>query len=349
MYPAPACRQRGMFLAAMRQFIAVLTVFFILSFLIKVFPQLPTFPALFQALNVVSEWTEEFYQWDAMKIMKIGMPVLNRSDFEGDTSDLTAWQSILDGVGVVSRVNLHNPASVLQSQIPLLAAVEIPAEAATALPVQPLEAASALSGECLIAIYNTHTGETYSLTDGVERLDGRMGGVVTVAAALQEELESKYGIKTARSERINDADYNLSYLEAEKTVRELLADNPKTMVVLDIHRDANKTREQSIVKINGQDVAPLLFIVGSDVRRPFPNWRQNQAFAQKLSNKINDMYPGLSLGIRVYDGIYNQVLHPHALLVEVGTTKNSTEEAVRSIRFLAAALAGVLEQQTPGK
>lgn len=346
MYPAPACRQRGMFLAARRQFIAVVTVFLILFFFIKVFPQLPACPAFFQAFNTASKWTEELYQWDAMKIMKMGMPVLNRIDFEGDIGELTAWQIILDGVGAVSRVNLSNPAGVLHSEIQFLARLEIPAEKVTALPVQPLEPAAVLSEDCLVAIYNTHTGETYSLTDGVDRLDGRKGGVVTVAAALQEELESKYGIKTVRSERINDADYNLSYLEAEKTARELLAANPKTTVVLDIHRDANKTREQSIIKINGQNVAPLLFIVGSDARRPFPNWQQNHAFAQELSNEINGMYPGLSLGIRVYDGIYNQSLHPHALLVEVGTTKNSTEEAVRSIRLLASALAGILGQQT---
>jgi len=346
VYPAPAYRQRGMFLAAMRQLVAVVTVFFVLAFFTKIFLQLPAFPVLFQTLNQVSEWTRNFYQWDAIKIMKIGMPVLNRSDFEGDTADLTVWQIILDGVGTVSRVNLHNPAGVLQSQIPLLAGLEVPVETVTTLPGQLPGPASVLPGDCLVAIYNTHTGETYSLTDGVERLDGREGGVVTVASALQEELESKYGIKAARSERINDADYNTAYLESEKTAKELLTANPKTLAILDIHRDSGKTREQSVVKINGQDVAPLLFIVGSDARRPFPNWRQNHAFAQELSNRINSMYPGLSLGIRVKDGLYNQSLHPHALLVEVGTTKNSTEEAARSIRLLASALASVLGQQT---
>lgn len=343
MYPVPACRQRSMFLTAMRQLFAVVTGFFVLFFFIKLYHQLPACPALYQTLNIASQLTQDFYHWDAMKIMEKGLPVLNRVNFEGDTGNLTVSQIILEGWGAVSRVNLHNPAGVLQSEIPILARLEIPVEAVTALPAQPVPAA-VLTGDCLVAIYNTHTGETYSLTDGVERLDGRKGGVVTVAAALQEELENKYGLKTTRSERINDADYNTSYLESENTARELLAANPKTMVILDIHRDSGKTREQSIIKINGQEVAPLLFIVGSDARRPFPNWRQNYAFAQKLSNQINSMYPGLSLGIRVYDGIYNQSLHPHALLVEVGTTENSTEEAARSIRLLAAALAEILLQ-----
>lgn len=346
MYSNSAYRHRSMFLAAAHRLTNVVMGLLILIFLTRVFSQTPVSCHLFQALNVVSGWTVDFFRWDAMKIMKIGIPVLNSSNFEGDNGDLTVWQNLLNEMGVVSRANLNNPAGVLQSEIPLLGYLEIPAEKVTALPIQQPELATVLPGDCLVAIYNTHTGETYGLTDGVERLDGRKGGVVTVAAALQEELESKYGIKTARSERINDADYNKSYLESEKTARELLTSNPKTMVILDIHRDSGKTREQSIVKINGQDMAPLLFIVGSDTRRPFPNWQQNHAFAQELSNKVNSLYPGLSLGIRVKDGLYNQSLHPHALLVEVGTTKNSTEEAIRSMRLLASALAVILGQET---
>lgn len=345
MYSAPACRRGSVFSTAIRQLVAVAAVFLNLFFFVKVFPLLPACPVLLNAFNVLSIWTEEFYQWDAMQIINAGMPVLNRSDFERDEGGLSAWQIILDGAGSVSRVNLRNPAGVLQSEMPLLANIEIPAEEVSGFAVQQPGPTAILSDDCLVAVYNTHTGETYSLTDGVERLDGRKGGVVTVAAALQEELESKYGIKTARSERINDADYNTAYLESEKTARELLKANPKTMVILDIHRDSEKTREQSVVKINGQDMAPLLFIVGSDARRPFPNWRQNYAFAQELSNKINDMYPGLSLGVRVYDGLYNQSLHPHALLVEVGTTKNSTEEAARTARLLASALAEILGEK----
>jgi stage II sporulation protein P len=343
LYPAPVCRQRAVFLAVTRRLIAVAMSFFVLFFIVRAFPRLPACPALFQVFKMASKWTDDFYQWDAMEIMKTGMPVLNRIDFEGDDGDLTVMQIILESVGAVSRVNLHNPSGVLQSEMPLLAQVEMPVKKVTAVPYQPENAAS-LTDDCLVAVYNTHTGETYKLTDGVERLDGRKGGVVTVAAALQEELESKYGIKVARSERINDANYNSSYLESEKTAKELLEANPKILAILDIHRDANKTREQSIVKVNGQDLAPLLFIVGSDARRSFPNWRENYAFARELSNKINDMYPGLSIGVRVYDGVYNQSLHPRALLVEVGTTENSTEEAARSARLLAAALAEVLGQ-----
>ncbi|MHB8985683.1 MAG: stage II sporulation protein P [Eubacteriales bacterium] len=250
-----------------------------------------------------------------------------------------------------AHVELHSPESTLFSALPLPVSsqvrggVAVSAEPRSAAPdMQKTPARVAASGDTLVCIYNTHTGETYSLSDGVERLDRRQGGIVTVAAALQEALE-KQGIKTARSDRINDYNYNNSYLESEKTSRELLAANPKAAAILDVHRDSGKTREQSLVKVNGQDAAPVLLIVGSDARRPFPAWRENYAFASELSAKMDEMYPGLSLGVRVKDGQYNQFLHPRAVLVEIGTSKNSTEEAARSAGLFADVLADLLKRK----
>lgn len=349
MYPAPASRIRRIYPAKFRRFITAASLFF--AFLFILFRSLPlpvVYPALVETAQSYPDKILALYRKEPLKILKTAMPVLGWSSFEGDEGALTISQLMWGAARAVAGVDLRSPASVLQSQVPLLAAVEPPgavvlkprddfiSESLTSRP------ASALPGEALVSIYNTHTGETYSLTDGVDRLDGRHGGVVTVAAALQEALENKYGIKVARSDKINDSKYNFSYIESEKTARELLAANPQTRVLLDIHRDSGKTREQSVVKINGQEVAPILLVVGSDARRPFPNWRQNYAFAVELSSKMNEMYPGLSLGVRVKDGAYNQFLHPHAVLVEAGTTKNSTEEAVRSARLLADVLAGLI-------
>ena len=46
----------------------------------------------------------------------------------------------------------------------------------------------------------------------------------------------------------------------------MLAEHPHLKIVLDIHRDAGKSRQDSIVTINGQQVAPILKIIGSDAR-----------------------------------------------------------------------------------
>lgn len=350
MYPAPACRFRRVVPATTRRFVSAAGLFLALVLFLLNVPPLPAiYPSLVETMKNTPARMIAIYQREPLKILKTAMPVLGWSSFEGDAGGRNSPRILWDVIEAVGRVSLHSPVAVLQSQIPLLAAVEPPGEAVVNRPgdsipdsIFPARTVSSLPGECLVSIYNTHTGETYSLTDGVERLDGKHGGVVTAAAALQEALENKYGIKVARSDKINDLSYNTSYIESEKTARELLAANPKTRVILDIHRDSGKTREQSVVIVNGREAAPILFIVGSDARRPFPAWRQNHAFAVEFSTKINEMYPGLSLGVRVKDGLYNQFLHPRAVLVEVGTTKNSTEEAVRSARLLADVLAGML-------
>lgn len=343
MYSAPISRYRKV--NPGRRFIAGLgLIITILFFIIKISSVLEAYPSLIDRLRAAPAKILAVYQMEPEKILKSAIPVLRWGSFEGDNDNPSLAQAFLYVTGAAGRVNLLSPAAVLQSQIPLLAAIDYPATVLVNSPdyTTPVKMASALPTESLVGIYNTHTGETYSLTDGVERLDGRRGGVVTVAAALQETLENKYGIKVARSDRINDLNYNTSYLESEKTARELLAANPGIRAIFDIHRDSGKSREQSVVNVNGQEVAPILFIVGSDVRRSFPTWRQNYAFAVDLSNKLNEKYPGLSLGVRVKDGLYNQFLHPHAVLVEAGTSKNSTDEAVRSARLLADVVAEVI-------
>lgn len=343
MYSVTASRCRRAFQS--RPPIKVFGLLFLIVFcLVKIVPAVFAAPLWAGAVRELSGRVLNSYRAEPLQIIKTALPILRWSSFEADSEIPSVMELFLSGAGAVGRVNLLSPAAVLQSQIPLMAAVDFPG---TALVLSPdIEAGEnavpALTGESLVCIYNTHTGETYSLTDGVERLEGRQGGVVTVAAALQEALENSYGIKVARSDKINDANYNTSYIESEKTARELLAANPNTGVIIDIHRDSGKTREQSVVNIDGQSLAPVLFIVGSDTRKAFPAWRENYAFAVELSDKINEKYPGLSLGVRVKDGVYNQSLHPRAVLLEVGTTNNSCEEAVRTARLVAGAVAEVI-------
>lgn len=356
MCPSPACRlKRRMYSASARRLVKAILFIMYIIFFVMLISLLPVNPLVDSTVKNFPLKAISFCERDPLLILKKAMPVLEWSSFEDDGPKLTVSRAFWNIIEAFVRVDLHNTAAVLQSQIPLLTAVELTGEVAAARLggssgggiVTEEKGVSPLSGESLVSIYNTHTGETYRLTDGVERLDGRRGGVVAVAAAIEETLENRYGIKVARSDKINDANYSTSYIESEKTARGLLAANPKTKVLLDIHRDSGKTRKQSVINVNGQEVAPVLLVVGSDARNPFPTWRQNYAFAVRLSEKINEMYPGLSLGVRVKEGRYNQHLHPRAVLVEVGTTNNYIEEALQSARLFASALAELfIEEQT---
>lgn len=263
-------------------------------------------------------------------LLRSASPLIFQSDGGGDTLD---WYSF-------------DPEFLLRSELPFLPRTKTAELSETALTepttaIPEKDASKSLqppANQNMVFIYHTHTGETYTLTDGMDRLDGKCGGVATVGAAIQEVLEKNYGLRVVHNTKIHDKQYAVSYRESEKTVRNFLSDNSNAAVIIDIHRDAGRSRKNSLVKINGQQIAPLCFIVGSDSRQPFPNWKENYQFAGQLAGKLDEKHPGLCLGVRIGAGRYNQFLHPRSLLVEVGSASNSTEEAVAAARLFADVL-----------
>ena len=300
-------------------------------------------PFMKNGVNRLSAWMTRYPE----KLVSIAMPVFScvnngvMVDESGKKSGFAVW---------LPGVDLRGPQYILRLGMPLLSKVQVPENVSVAvLPTdtdtgEGEKKTTVLSNDCLVAIYNTHTGETYALTDGVVRLDGQRGGVTTVAAALKQSFEEKYGIKTAISDHINDEVYNSAYLESEKVAQQLIAVNPKLQVVLDIHRDSEKKREQTMVEIKGQKAARVMIVIGSGARTPFPTWKENQSFAQQVVAKMDELYPGLSLGVRVKEGRYNQHLHPHSILLEIGSVDNATEEAVYSAQLMADVLAGMIQK-----
>ncbi|MDN5347509.1 MAG: stage sporulation protein [Clostridia bacterium] len=210
-------------------------------------------------------------------------------------------------------------------------------------PPPPEKMPPADSKHPLVAIYNTHNSESYRPTEGSDKFPGKNGGVSRVAGTLAQALTQDYGISVVRSTTIHDyPDFTRSYINSEQTLRKILAQNPSIQVVLDIHRDAG-LQEAPVVEINGQKVAQILLIVGTDARLKHPNWRQNEAFARRVEAKMNELYPGLCRGIRLQEGRYNQHLHPRALLIEIGSNDNTLEEAENAAKLLARVVAEIIK------
>lgn len=218
-----------------------------------------------------------------------------------------------------------------------------PAEQVPA-PVQ--EASRDDSGGPQVLIYNTHSGETFVRTDGVVKKVGEHGGVFTVATALARALETKHNIKVLQSPKIHDRSWlkENPYQASGITVAEALKANPSIKVVIDVHRDAQVPRANSVTKINGQMVAKVMLVVGTNARNNNPKWMQNYLFTKKIGTQMNKLYPGLLRKIMTKRGRYNQHLHPRAILLEIGTTENYTEEAVRSAQLLANVIASCLKE-----
>lgn len=99
------------------------------------------------------------------------------------------------------------------------------------------------------------------------------------------------------------------------------------MSLIDIHRDSQRHGKTTAL-INGKNYAQVYFILGHANK----NWKQNEAFANKIHQLLEKNYPGISRGIwgkssgNGNNGEYNQTLSPNSVLIEVGGIDNSADE-----------------------
>ena len=115
-------------------------------------------------------------------------------------------------------------------------------------------------------------------------------------------------------------------------------------VLLDLHRDSLK-RSKTTIQHSGVSYAQLTFVVGAE----HANYKLNEAFASAVSKEVNGMVPSISKGVlaKTHDsgnGIYNQDLSSHSLLVELGGIENTEEEINRTIAILAKAISNIFDE-----
>jgi stage II sporulation protein P len=215
------------------------------------------------------------------------------------------------------------------------------------------------SGGPLVAIYHSHAMESYlPLVKQVSAgSTGKMNAEeafaddpeITVVRAGQELaniLATKYAIPNVHSRRFHDAGGRVgAYVESATTIERLLAQYPTIKVLLDLHRDSPR-RAATTATVGGQSVARILLLVGSSVTLQHPNWRANLAFANKLHEVMERLYPGLSRGVMVKESRYNQHYLPHSVLVELGGVDNSMGEVLTSVRLFAEVLMVALREDT---
>lgn len=209
----------------------------------------------------------------------------------------------------------------------------------------------------LIAIYHTHTSETYMddprKQDGNGHvLQGNIGNVGKVGMELARVLSEKYGFRVIHTTKVHDEIYNRSYYNSRNTVKQLLQENPDIDLILDIHRDGIKaalTKEQ-LTAVFGNERAANIMIVVANGKYSFGeaesrnDWQKNLALARELADWLDRLYPGLLRRIEERDTTtnrYNQDLSPVSLLIEIGDYRNTTQEAINAAHYLADAIAAM--------
>ena len=194
-----------------------------------------------------------------------------------------------------------------------------------------------------VLIYHTHTSESYT---GVEkytdayRTEDNNSNVVKVGNTLKEEL-NKYGIFVRHDTTQHDyPSYNGAYKSSLKTVENILK-NENYDIIIDVHRDALASNSQyrPTAEINGETVAKLMFVVGTNsAGLKHDNWIENLKFAIAVQQRANEVFPGLFRDLHLSTSRYNQHTSNKSIILEVGATGNTIEEACLAMKYFALLL-----------
>lgn len=204
--------------------------------------------------------------------------------------------------------------------------------------------------DSIVFVYHTHNRESWNseVQEGESNASSKSKNITLVGKRLAKQLESK-GMKTMVSDTdyptmVPDYEWSYSYKYSRKTVKEAIASNDQLQFFFDLHRDS-QARKYTTAEINGESYAQVYFIIG----QRNPNWKENEAFAKKIHEKLEKKYPGLSRGIwgktaSSGNAEYNQSLAAQNVLIEVGGVDNTLEESYRTADALAEVIAEIYEE-----
>lgn len=214
---------------------------------------------------------------------------------------------------------------------------------------QELPVAARRTGD--VAIYHTHSDESYVPSDGAESIPYR-GGIFDVGDRFARALEGQR-VRVIHSRTPHDPHDAQAYVRSRRTAVQLLKANPAAL--FDVHRDGVPDPTFYRREIKGQTLSQLRLVVG----RQNPHMQANLEFARKLMARANQTYPGLVKEVFIGAGDYNQDLSPQSILIEAGTYTLYKEEAQEGTELLARVVPAVMgvgvkarpqvsETRTPG-
>ena len=147
-----------------------------------------------------------------------------------------------------------------------------------------------------------------------------------------------YGFNVTHDTTYHDyPNYSGSYGRSMATVENVLLSHSGTDIIIDLHRDAiaDSSYAPSVI-IGDEKVSQLMFVIGTDGGGlEHTNWKSNLKFAVKIQEVASKLYPGLFKPIILRNSRYNQNLGKAACIIEVGSTGNTLEQCLNSMKYLS--------------
>lgn len=216
------------------------------------------------------------------------------------------------------------------------------------------------SDEPQILIMHTHTTESYEPYDKdwydagyISRSLDPDNSVVAVGEAISEQLASA-GINVIHDCSVYDVPYTGAYERSLAGVTGLLSEYPSIKAVFDIHRDAieyaDGTRVSAVSEINGKKAAQFMIICAADDGNyDVPDYIDNFHFACEIQQEAEKLYPTLTRPVLFQYCQYNQQVSKGALLIEVGSHGNSTDQAIYTGELIGKTLVSLFTGKAPAE
>ncbi len=187
----------------------------------------------------------------------------------------------------------------------------------------------------LIAMYATHSDESYKPTDGTQSAEDGHGGIYDVCESLKTALEEK-GITVILDETKHVPHDAGAYRRSRQTAIELLKQAPDALI--DVHRDGIPDPDEYKTEVDGEAVSKVRLLVG----RSNQNSSANKEFALQLKAVADSEYPELIKDIFIGKGAYNQDLMSNAILLEFGTHTLDKDRVIASTKLMSNVIANTL-------
>lgn len=204
-----------------------------------------------------------------------------------------------------------------------------------------------------VLIVHTHGSEAYTpdrynqyeASDSY-RTEDKDYNVIRVGDELASALEAQ-GLSVLHDREIYDyPSYTGSYNRSGAAVEAYLEQYPDIAVVIDLHRDALGDGDvvyKTMAELDGQASSQLMMLVGTGESGLYhPEWEQNLRLALYLQQAVNAKFPTLARPVAVTQERYNQHLTTGSMILEVGSSGNTLQEALAAVRLYAEAVGPAL-------
>lgn len=210
-----------------------------------------------------------------------------------------------------------------------------------------------------VLIYHTHTYEAYTATAQYPysssekwRTSSNERNVVAVGACLTGLLENAGVLVTHDTTAFEPPVLSSAYERSLAMLEKRTADGETYDLYIDLHRDAySEGNGPNTVEVNGEAVARLMLLVGKGTGQTGagytvkPDFESNRTIAQMLTSRLNMQLSGLCRNVSIKTGRYNQHIAPCCVLIEAGNNRNTLEEVLRAMPYLANAICSLADGQ----